>query len=172
MLETRNGAENKSVCLIPVSKRLFYQKECSYIYLSLSFLFTQTLSYTSEKVHGRLPGGISLRFHSLHCRDIHNVSIFIFFLLQRIRCPAKTRPLQIQHKTSFPGNRARILIQLFCFLLHFKNHTSASCRPKKIFHDPSNLLLKIQPNSPPSIKCQNTRRIISQVESHFMGLHH
>lgn len=57
-----------------------------------------------------------------------------------MRCPAKTKRLQVQYSISFPVHGARILIQLLCFLPIFKNHTSVSSPPQNIFSDPPNCL--------------------------------
>lgn len=53
-----------------------------FLYLLVSSLPLQaalTPQFT-EKVHRRLPGGISLRFYFLRSTDAHNVSVFIFLL--------------------------------------------------------------------------------------------
>lgn len=101
MLETWNVAKNESLCIVPVGKRLFYPKKMS-LYLLISYLplHIDLAPYFTERVHMRLPGGISLRFYFLHPRDTHKVFNLYLSSYQRGRgvlprlslCKSNARP--------------------------------------------------------------------------------
>lgn len=69
MLETQNVAENKSLYLILVGKRLSYKKKtCFSISLSLIYLFTQTLPPTPQR---RFTGGYQVALTQISFRQFY-----------------------------------------------------------------------------------------------------